>query len=83
MLKKTNYKRPSLVDRNIEYSSGLADRGVDVADKVTRAKDYGQPTRDSVKRSKDYKNELNQQLFKSTRTELLPGIMLEGASFDL
>lgn len=94
ILKKTNYKRPSLDGRSIQYSSdttfgndgSISNRTYNSkqSDVVQyKTKDYGQPAADNVKRSKDYKNELNQQLSKSTRTELLPGIVLEGSSYDL
>lgn len=67
ILKKTNYKRPSLEGRSVRYSSETS----------------GLQQVDMTSRSKDYKNELNQQLSKATKTELLPGIMLEGSSYDL
>lgn len=75
--------------RTIEFSSS-GDRMTDRyaggrPDAVTRIEeDYGRRSdSDNVKRSKDYKNELNQQLSRSTRTEIIPGVMLEGSSCDL
>jgi len=92
-LKKTNYKRPSLDGRTIEFSSEKygGDRMTDRAyggrrpDAGTRIEeDYGRRSdSDNVKRSKDYKNELNHQLSRATRTEIIPGVMLEGSSCDL
>lgn len=67
ILKKTNYKRPSLEGQSVRYSSEINEL----------------PQVDTASRSKDYKNELNQKLSKATKTELLPGIMLEGSSYDL
>lgn len=80
--------------RNVQYSSNTSyGNGGPTADRTYasrqpdpgqyREKDYRQRASDNVKRSKDFKNELNQQLSRSTRTELLPGIMLEGSSCDL
>ncbi|CAI6355450.1 unnamed protein product [Macrosiphum euphorbiae] len=83
ILKKTNYKRPSLDGRTIEFSSS-GDRMTDRYDGRRIEEDYGRRSdSDNVKRSKDYKNELNNQLSRATRTEIIPGVMLEGSSCDL
>lgn len=74
ILKKTNYTRSSLHGRSVKYSSDTPDGKQAMVQK---------PVDDNVKRSKDYKNELNQQLSKASKTELLPGVMLEGSSYDL
>lgn len=95
MLKKTNNnKRPSLKGLNVQFSSDIPDDAGDnfiskySADErrpepVKLTRDFGRPVDDNVKLTKDFKNELNQQLSKATRTELLPGVMLEGSSCDL
>lgn len=73
--------------RNVQYSSGTPGgyAGGIIKTKVGQADDYyGQrEIADNVKQSKAYKNELNQQLSNATKTELLPGITLEGPSYDL
>ncbi|XP_026818211.1 neither inactivation nor afterpotential protein C [Rhopalosiphum maidis] len=92
ILKKTNYKRPSVEGRTIQFSSDNSNDGKTTdrayggrrSDSVARNEDYGYgPVADNVKRSKDFKNELNHQLSKATRTEIIPGVMLEGSSYDL
>lgn len=75
--------------RNVQYSSktpgGGGNAGGIITSKVGQADGYDrqQEVADNVKQSKDYKNELNQQLSNATKTELLPGVTLEGLSYDL
>lgn len=67
-MKKTDYKkRRSLEKGREEYQLTTVDRSEEIA-KI---------------KSKDHKNELNQLLYEATRTELWPGVVLEGSSCDL
>lgn len=84
ILKKTNYKRPSIEGRTIQFSTDNYSGG-SITDKSYAGRRSDSVTRnEDVKRSKDYKNKLNHQLScRATRTEIIPGVMLEGSSYDL
>ncbi|CAH1732570.1 unnamed protein product [Aphis gossypii] len=84
ILKKTNYKRPSIEGRTIQFSTNNYNGG-NMTDRSYAGRRSDSVTRnEDVKRSKDYKNELNHQLScRATRTEIIPGVMLEGSSYDL
>ncbi|XP_050438811.1 neither inactivation nor afterpotential protein C isoform X2 [Adelges cooleyi] len=77
ILKKTNYKRPSLDRGQLEYSSTAV---VDI-----ESAKYKEKSEICLSHTKKMKNEINQRVAagKSIKAELVPGVMVEGSSYDL
>ncbi|XP_050526951.1 neither inactivation nor afterpotential protein C [Daktulosphaira vitifoliae] len=77
MLKKTNHHRSSLDGHgNLEYASSA----VGIISRNTNS-----PSTNNYQQSKQMKNEQNQRLtdISSIKAELVPGVIIEGSSYDL